>query len=57
MRDYLDDGRVAGIFTSAICWPRSWADIDLESPISQWMQPRADALAGSNRRRCGSSNE
>jgi len=41
-----DDGRVAGIFTERDLINRVFGEeIDLESPISQWMQPAVETLS------------
>ena len=41
----LDDGRVAGIFTERDLLSKVLgAEIDLESPIKQWMQPVVETL-------------
>lgn len=41
-----DDGRVAGIFTERDLLNRVLGqDIDLESPITQWMQPAVETLS------------
>jgi CBS domain-containing protein len=40
-----DDGRVAGIFTERdLLGKISGEKVDLESPISQWMQPNVETL-------------
>ena len=42
----LDDGRVAGIFTERDLLTKVLGEtIDLESPISQWMQPAVQTLS------------
>lgn len=42
----LDDGRVTGIFTERDLLTRVLGEeIDLESPISQWMQPAVQTLS------------
>src|SRR5207237_2605488 len=42
----LDDGRVAGIFTERDLLTKILDETtDLESPISQWMQPAVQTLA------------
>src|SRR2546422_8781194 len=42
----LDDGRVAGIFTERDLLAKVFGEtIDLESPISQWMQPAVQTLS------------
>jgi CBS domain-containing protein len=42
----LDDGRVAGIFTERDLLAKVLGEtIDLESPISQWMQPAVQTLS------------
>jgi CBS domain-containing protein len=41
-----DDGRVAGIFTERDLINRVFGEeIDMESPISQWMQPAVETLS------------
>jgi CBS domain-containing protein len=41
-----DDGRVAGIFTERDLLNKVMGeDVDLESPISQWMQPVVETLS------------
>jgi CBS domain-containing protein len=40
-----DDGRVAGIFTERDLLARVWGEnVDLESPIREWMQPAVETL-------------
>src|SRR5439155_26844935 len=42
----LDDGRVAGIFTERDLLAKILGEtVDLESPISQWMQPAVETLS------------
>src|SRR5437868_11281642 len=42
----LDDGRVAGIFTERDLLTNILGEtVDLESPISQWMQPAVQTLS------------
>src|SRR5437773_4904037 len=42
----LDDGRVAGIFTERDLLTKILGeDVDLESPISDWMQPAVETLS------------
>src|SRR5215510_16019457 len=41
-----DDGRVAGIFTERDLLTKVLGEkVDLESPISQWMQPNVETLS------------
>ncbi len=40
-----DDGRIAGIFTERDLLARVWGEnVDLESPIRDWMQPAVESL-------------